>query len=130
MARGSIKLRLFTDENIPDSVARYMRGRGHSVFKAKAHLPEGSPDPVVATAAMKDGRILVTWDKDFKDQRFKKGRFARLSRIGLCGQGPELVKALRKHIKVIEFQAAEAFKARNGRIIAFAKIGNVRFVTD
>ncbi len=129
MARATIQLRLFTDENIPDSVGRYLRGRGHSVYRAKAHLPEGSPDPIVATAAMEDDRILVTWDRDFNDQRFQKDRFARLSRIGLSGDGPELVVAMRRHMRVIEFQWSEKVRLRQARLIAFAKIDGCRFKT-
>jgi uncharacterized protein DUF5615 len=127
MARATIKLRLFTDENIPDSVARYLRNRGHSVYRSKAHLPEGTKDPVVATAAMEDDRILVTWDKDFNDQRFQKDRFTRLSRIGLSGDGPELVFAMREHMPVIEFQWSEVVRLHKQRLIVFVKIGNVRF---
>jgi hypothetical protein len=126
MARALLKLDFFTDENIPDSVCRYLQGRGHSVFKAKAHLPEGSADPVVATAAMEDNRILLTWDKDFNDQRYQQGRFARLNRIGLSGEGPDLVVAFKRHIRVIEFQYGEAVRERR-RFVAFAKVDQVRF---
>lgn len=126
MALARVKLRLFTDENVPDSVGRYLQGRGHSVYRAKSHLPEGSADPVVATAAMEDDRILVTWDRDFNDQRFQKDRFARLSRIGLSGHGPELLPAVKKHIRVIEFQWGEAVRTRR-RLIAFARIAEVKF---
>jgi predicted nuclease of predicted toxin-antitoxin system len=129
MARATTKLRLFTDENIPDSVARYLQGRGHSVFRAKAHLPEGSPDPIVAAAAMEHGRILVTWDRDFNDQRFMRARFARLSRIGLSGTGPELVVAMRRHIRMIEFAWSEKLRTGAPRMIAFAKIDGCRFRT-
>lgn len=126
MAKPAHHLRFFTDENIPDSVARFLQNRGHSVYRSKAHLPEGSADPVVATTAMEAGRILVTWDKDFNDQRYQKDRFARLSRIGLSGDGPELIVAMRKHMRIIEFQWGEC--ARTGRrLIAFARVDQVKF---
>ncbi|MBU1375687.1 MAG: DUF5615 family PIN-like protein [Alphaproteobacteria bacterium] len=127
MARAPLRLRFFTDENIPDSVGRYLRGRGHSVFRAKAHLAEGTPDQVVATTAMEDDRVLVTADKDFNDQRFQKARFARLSRIGLSGDGPEFVPALRQHIRVIEFQWSEKVRTGAPRMIAFVRLGDIRF---
>lgn len=129
MARATIKLRLLTDENIPDSVGRYLQGRGHSVFRTKAHLPEGSPDPIVAMTAMEDDRILVTCDKDFNDQRFQKPRFARLSRIGLSGDGPDLVVAIRRHMRMIEFAWTEKLRTGAARMIAFAKVDSVRFKT-
>lgn len=127
MARGANQLRFFTDENIPDSIGRYLRSRGHSVHRARAHLPVGSPDAVVATAAMEASRILVTWDKDFNDQRYQKERFARLSRLGLSGSGPELLQAVKAHIRVIEFQWSEAHRTRAPRMIAFARVAEVKF---
>lgn len=129
MAKRAQQLRFFTDENVPDSVAAYLQRRGHSVYRSKRHLPEGTPDPVVATAAMEADRILVTWDKDFNDQRFLKARFAKLSRVGLCGDGPDLVKAVRKHIRLIEFQWSEKTRLGHRRMIAFAKIDGCRFKT-
>lgn len=129
MAGAAAQLRFFTDENVPDSVARYLQGRGHSVYRAKAHLPEGSPDPVLATAAMEADRILVSWDKDFNDQRFQKDRYARLSRIGLSGEGPELLPAIKRHIRLIEFQWAEARRTKAVRVIAFVRLKEVKFRT-
>lgn len=129
MAKRTQQLRFLIDENVPDSVARYLQRRGHSVYRAKRHLPEGTPDPLVATAAMEADRILVTWDKDFNDQRFQKARFARLSRLGLSGHGPELVKAVRKHIRVVEFQWCEKVRLGHKRMIAFVKIDGCRFKT-
>lgn len=119
------KLRFFTDENIPDSIASYLQGRGHSVFRCKKHLPEGTPDPVVATTAMEDNRILVSQDKDFNHQRFDQPRFARLSRIGLTGHGPELLAAIKEHVHLVESQWAH--KAAAARMIARLKVGQVKF---
>jgi len=90
-------------------------------------MPDNSPDQVVATAALKAGRILVSWDKDFNDQRFAQERFATLSRIGLSGEGPTLKPALIEHIAVIEFQFFRAIDAHMPRMIAFARVGSVRF---
>jgi hypothetical protein len=127
MARAAITLRLFTDENVPDSVGRYLRGRGHSVYRAKAHLAEGSPDQIVATTAMEDGRILVSQDKDFNHQRFAQPRFARLSRIGLVGAGPTLVRALKEHMHLIEAQWAHAQRSGAARMIVHLQVGQIRF---
>lgn len=129
MAKRAQPLRFYTDENVPDSVPAYLQRRGHSVFRAKAHAPEGTPDPIVATTAMEADRILVTWDRDFNDQRFQKLRFARLSRLGLSGDGPDLVKAVRKHMRLIEFQWSEKLRLGNRRMIAFVKLDGCRFKT-
>jgi len=69
---GGRKLNFLTDNCIPDSVGDYLRRRGHSVFRVRGQMPDNSPDQVVATAALKAGRILVSWDKDFNDQRLLK----------------------------------------------------------
>ncbi len=122
---AQLKLRFFTDENIGDSIVRYLRGRGHSVYVCKKHLPEGTPDPVVATTAMEDDRILVSQDKDFNHQRFEQPRYATLSRIGLTGHGPELLAAVKEHIHLVEAQWAH--KAAAERMVARLKVGQVKF---
>ena len=129
MATRTQQLRFFTDENVPDSIGDYLQRRGHSVYRAKSHLPEGTPDPVVATTAMEADRILVTIDKDFNDQRFQKPRFAKLSRIGLSGPGPTLLAAVKKHIRFIEFSWGEKVRLRHRRIILFVKIDGYRLKT-
>lgn len=125
MARQQASLRFFTDENVSDSIVRYLRGRGHSVYRCKKHLPEGTPDQVVATTAMEDDRILVSQDKDFNHQRFDQPRFARLSRIGLTGHGPELLAAVKEHIHLVESQWAH--KGAAVRMVARLKVGQVKF---
>jgi hypothetical protein len=90
-------------------------------------MPDNSPDQVVATAALKANRVLISWDRDFNDQRFAQQRFATLSRIGLSGEGPTLGPALREHIEVVEFQFNRARDAHLQRMICFVKVGQVRF---
>jgi hypothetical protein len=80
---------------------------------------------VVATTAMEDDRILISQDKDFNHQRFEQPRFARLSRIGLTGHGPELLAAIKEHIHLVEAQWAH--KAAAARMIARLKVGQVKF---
>lgn len=128
MAKASIKLRCFTDNNVPDSVGRYLQSRGHSVHRMRHHMPHDSKDPVVATAAMEAERILISWDKDFNDQRYVQPRFQRLSRIGLSGDGPTLVGAIREHIHLIETQWEHCQRTR-ARMIVHVKIGQIRIRT-
>ena len=126
MARAAIRLRFFNDENVPDSVARYLRGRGHSVFRAKGQLAESTPDQVVATVAMEDSRILVSQDKDFNSQRFMQPRYARLSRIALVGDGPTLVAALREHIDIIEMRGGQCQAHAGTRMTVHVQVGQIR----
>jgi hypothetical protein len=125
MVGAAQKLRFFTDENIGDSIVRFLRDRGHSVYRCKSHLPEGTPDPVVATTAMEDNRILISQDRDFNHQRFDQPRFARLSRIGITGHGPELLAVIKEHIHLVEAQWTH--KAAAERMIARLKVGQSKF---
>lgn len=126
MAKGREKLRVFTDNNVPDSIGNYLRSRGHSVYRQRHHMRTDEPDQVVATAALEDDRILISWDKDFNSQRFQQARFAKLSRIALSGDGPDLLKAIKKHIRTLEFQWSECKRART-RLIAHVRIDQIRF---
>jgi hypothetical protein len=127
MARALVQIDFFTDHNIPDSVGNYLRGRGHRVFRQRHHIAADAPDQIVATAALKAGRVLVTWDKDFNAQRFAQARFAELSRISLSGAGPDLLPALRRQIRTIEFRWSEKVRTRAARMIAHVGPGQVRF---
>jgi hypothetical protein len=122
------KLRFFLDNNVPDSIGRYLQRRGHSVQRQRFHIRHNSPDPVVGMTALQAGRILVTWDKDFNSQAFRQPRFDLLSRLSLSGPGPTLLDAVKEHIDVLEFQFRRA--PSGGRMVAFVKLGNCRFRTD
>lgn len=81
-------IRFFLDENVPDSVAGFLRGKGHGVFLAREIVPAGSPDPLVATISEENDWVLVSADHDFDKiaPRIPKGhkaRFRKLSRISL-----------------------------------------------
>lgn len=128
MVAGRQQLRFFLDQNVPDSICRYLRGRGHSVLLLRHHIPDNSPDPVVGMTALQAGRILVTCDRDFIAQRFRQDRFAELSRISLCGAGPTLLSATKEHMAVLEFQMPRY--PAGGRMVAQLQLGIVRFRTN
>jgi hypothetical protein len=128
MAANRHKLSFFLDQNVPDSICGYLRGRGHSVLLLRHHIPDDSPDPIVGMAALKAGRILVTSDRDFNAQRFRQDRFAELSRVSLCGAGPTLLSAVKEHIAILEFQMPRFPKG--GRMVAQIQVGMVRFRTS
>jgi hypothetical protein len=128
MAKAPGKLAFFLDNNVPDSIGRYLRGRGHSVQRQRHHIAHNSPDPVVGMTALQAGRILVTWDRDFNNQAYRQGRFAQLSRVSLSGAGPTLLPSVKEHIDILEFQLPQAPKG--GRIVAHVAVGQVRFRTN
>ncbi len=128
MSRAAIKLHVFLDNNVPDSLGRYLQRRGHSVARQRFCIPADSPDPLVAMTALKAGRVLVTQDKDFNSQRFQQDRFAGLSRISLSGPSSTLLAALKEHIELVEFQWGRCQRSQT-RMIAHVKAAQVRFRT-
>jgi hypothetical protein len=129
MVKAVIKLPLFLDNNVPDSIGRYLQSRGHSVRRQRFHIPANSADHLVAMTAMTAGRILVTIDKDFNDQRFQQGKFQSLSRIALSGPSYTLLDGVKEHAHLIEYQWAHVQKIGARRMIAHVRAGNLRFRT-
>ncbi|KQM50974.1 hypothetical protein ASE69_06310 [Sphingomonas sp. Leaf208] len=127
MPKAATKLYLFLDNNVPDSIGRYLQRQGHSVQRQRFYIPADSPDPVVAMTALQARRILITQDKDFNSQRFQQDRFATLSRISLSGASVTLLPALKEHLALIEFKWSHGLQTKALRMIAFVKVGNVRF---
>jgi predicted nuclease of predicted toxin-antitoxin system len=72
MSKAASKLAFFLDNNVPDSIGRFLQRRGHSVWRQCFYIPADSPDPLVAMTALTAGRILITQDKDFNSQRFQR----------------------------------------------------------
>jgi hypothetical protein len=122
------KLRFFLDNNVPDSIGRYLQGRGHSVLRQRFHIPHNSTDPAVGMTALQANRILVTWDKDFNSQTFRQARFDRLCRLSLSGDGPTLLLAVQEHVELLEFQFTRV--PRGGRVVAHIALGQIRFRTN
>lgn len=87
------RFRFLTDHNVPDSVGNLLVKLGHDVVRLREVMAVDTADPVVARAAIEDNRILVTWDRDFNQQRFMSPRFAELSRLSMSG--PEMAGAAR-----------------------------------
>ena len=55
---------------------------------------------------MRDERILLSWDRDFGQQRFLKDRFRDLRRIGFSCPEPDGLARLREVFDLIEFAFA------------------------
>ena len=60
------------NENVPGDVVAALRGDQHDV--AWMHeVAAGSPDEVVLALALSEGRVLLTFDKDFGELAFRRG---------------------------------------------------------
>jgi len=57
-------MRLFADENIPLSTIRALRAAGHDVLAGSEAMPHATDQEVLARAGA-EGRLLITFDRDF-----------------------------------------------------------------
>jgi predicted nuclease of predicted toxin-antitoxin system len=64
-------LRILADENVPGEAVDALRRLGHDVVWTRIHAP-GSPDEAVLAQAQAEGRIVVTFDKDFGELAFRR----------------------------------------------------------
>ncbi len=66
-------MRILADENFPRLVVEALRERGHDVFWARTGSP-GASDTAVLARAQAEGRLVVTFDKDFGELAFHRGQ--------------------------------------------------------
>lgn len=115
-------MHLLIDENVQDSIAQFLRERGHDVYLVREVLLRGEPDPVVAQLADSFGMVVVTWDKGFRELASRaphgqRQRFRNLSRITLkCNQARALAR-IRYYIESIEFEFTQAQKRGDKRLM-------------
>ena len=65
-------MRLCANENIPEDCVLRLRQSGHDVLWIRETAP-GSPDQHVMAHAAEEGRLLITFDKDFGELVFRRG---------------------------------------------------------
>lgn len=63
-------MRILADENFPGDAVLALRERGHDVAWVRSDAP-GSSDVQVIARAQAEGRVLVTFDKDFGELVFR-----------------------------------------------------------
>ncbi|MBC8011781.1 MAG: DUF5615 family PIN-like protein [Burkholderiales bacterium] len=68
-------MHLCADENLPADCVSALRLRGHDVLWIRETMP-GASDEDVITRAMTEQRLLRTFDKDFGELVFHRGRKA------------------------------------------------------
>lgn len=90
-------------------IQTFLEIRGHDVAWSRDLVGQEAPDPVVATAAAQNDRILVSHDHDMKRvQRYlsdaHRVRHPNLSRLMLqCEQATSVVR-LQAFISLVEFE--------------------------
>jgi predicted nuclease of predicted toxin-antitoxin system len=65
-------MRILANENFPGDAVVVLRKRGHDVAWVRSDAP-GSSDTQVLARAQTEGRVLVTFDKDFGELAFRSG---------------------------------------------------------
>ena len=70
-------MRLCANENIGEDCVILLRQKGHDVLWIRESAP-GSPDDEVLARAATEGRLLITFDKDFGELVFRRGMKASL----------------------------------------------------
>jgi len=65
-------MRILADENFPGDAVAALRERGYDVAWVQSDAP-GISDEEVLSRAQAEGRILVTFDKDFGELAFRFG---------------------------------------------------------
>ncbi len=72
-------MKIKLDENLPEALARELRGLGHDVHTVPEEGLQGYMDDRIWLAAQGEGRFLITQDLDFSDVR----KFAPGSHSGI-----------------------------------------------
>lgn len=65
-------LRILANENFPGPLIRELRQRGHDVTSVKDSM-RGAEDREVLATAQEEGRLVVTFDKDFGELAYRFG---------------------------------------------------------
>lgn len=108
MSEAKKNFRFLTDHNVPDSVGNMLQSIGHDVVRLRDIMAVDTADPVVARAAIEDNRILVSWDRDFNQQRFMAARFSQLSRIAMSCPEMKGAERLEAVLDIVEFALRRA----------------------
>lgn len=118
----ALPMRLLVDENVPDSVAAFLRERGHQVLLVREHLGQMTPDDFIAWVGENINAIVLTVDKDFRAivQRVPQGgrrKFNSLGRISLRCRESRALARMTVFIEEIEREFERLQGTRDKRLI-------------
>jgi predicted nuclease of predicted toxin-antitoxin system len=68
-------LKLLANENVQRLLVAKLRDRGHDI-RWVLEESRGIDDPHVLREALSEGRVLLTWDKDFGELVYRQGKSA------------------------------------------------------
>jgi hypothetical protein len=113
-----LSLHFLLDEGVSNAIGEFLEERGHIVTYGNKALPRRTQDPVVCTAALNSGAILIAADHDMKriaqDHGRSGGRFKSLSLIKLSCRSPDSEAKVKEAISLIEHEW-QCGEGRTGR---------------
>ncbi|MBV8425818.1 MAG: DUF5615 family PIN-like protein [Hyphomicrobiales bacterium] len=65
-------MRFLADENLPGEAVAALEQAGHDVVWVRTAAP-GSKDEIILAWAVREGRVLITFDKDFGELAWRAG---------------------------------------------------------
>lgn len=114
---NKVRIPFFTDQNVPDSVGRFIVDEGYELTRLRDVMVTNSPDPVIAIACSRSGHVLVTQDRDFRDIAKRLNVTQRqyrqsLHRIFLSCKAVNAVSRFQDALSLIEHEWALVNKER------------------
>ena len=100
-------MKFLADESVEARVEAMLREEGHDVAAIAEENP-GAEDPVVLARATREGRILVTNDKDFADLAFLQRKasagivLVRLGRYRSAAKAKRLAEVVRQQGRALQ----------------------------
>jgi predicted nuclease of predicted toxin-antitoxin system len=94
-------LRLLANENFPGDAVAELRLRAHDVAWIRLDSP-GVDDDAVLSRAVTEGRLLVTFDKDFGELVFRRGREASVGVVLFRIALPTPSSVVRRIVQALE----------------------------
>jgi predicted nuclease of predicted toxin-antitoxin system len=124
-------MRFFVDQNVPDSVGRFLKSHGYEVILLRDRIPTESPDTLVAAVAEANNAVLVTFDPDFKALASRIGigrrRFTKLSliRFEKCRES-QAANRIEAALSLIEHEWAFENSSRDRRLFVVITAQTIR----
>jgi predicted nuclease of predicted toxin-antitoxin system len=94
-------MRILANENFPGDAVAALRERGHDVAWVRSDAP-GSSDEEVLARAQVEGRIIVTFDKDFGELAFRSRLLASSGVILFRISAPSAERVARIAVAALE----------------------------
>ena len=131
MSSSPAAMRFFIDQNVPDSVGRFLSERGYEVVFLRQRIPNDSPDALVAAVAEANNAILITFDPDFKALASRIGigrrRFTKLSliRFEKCRES-QAARRIEAALSLIEHEWARSYGEDDRRMFVVITSQTIR----